>query len=537
MAPNSKIAAVAFAIIAIAAPTPGAAATTAKESRWWKHVEYLASDNLRGRAAGTPGHHRAAEYVAAEFHRLGLEPGGDHGYVQTVRLVSRTIDEASSALTLSGDGGKRPVALGTEAFYQMGAKPPESLAADLVFVGYGLKADEVGYNDLRGMDLRGKVAVFIQGGPAELREPLRSHAQSNWVRWAALREVGAIGWISIPNPRHLDAPWERIAVQRLLPSMVLADSTLDDRRGQRVAILWNPSSAEPLFEGTGTRFADLMALADSARPLPTFPLKVKVQARVRYRTQEIESENVVAVLPGRDPALRAQSIVLSAHLDHLGVGTPVAGDSIMNGALDNAAGVASLLEVARLAKEGAWHGRRSLVFLACTAEEKGLLGSRFFAAKPTRAAGALAGDLNVDMLLPIVPLKRLIVFGSDESNLSAVVADAARRAGVELQADPEPLKNRFIRSDQYSFIRAGVPSVAFKCGYLAGSAQESVMTAWLRARYHAPSDDLDQPVDLAAADGFSRLFYDAAREAADRSEAPRWNDSSFFRRFSTSVGP
>ena len=526
-----RLAATAFALLAIAALPNGAVAKTARDSYWWKHVQALASDDLRGRAAGTPEHHRAAEYVAGEFRSFGLQPGGDRGYFQTVRLVSRSIDEGSSALLLSTDGSERPITLGAEAFFQMSAAPPESLIAGLVFAGYGLQAHEAGHDDLRGLDLQGKIAVFIQGGPSDLREPLRSHAQSAWVRWAALREAGAIGWISIPNMRNMDVPWERISAQRLLPAMVLADSTLDDRRGQRLGILWNPSSAELLFDGTGTRFADLMALADSGRPLPTFPLKATLHARVRYRSRIVESENVIAVMPGRDPALRGESIVLSAHLDHLGVGTPVDGDSIMNGALDNAAGVATLLEVARLAKKGAWHGRRSLVFLACTAEEKGLLGSRYFSARPTRAAGALAADLNVDMLLPIVPLKRLIVFGIDESNLSAAVATAARRAGVELQADPEPLKNRFIRSDQYSFIRAGVPSVAFKCGYLAGSAQESVMTAWLHARYHAPSDDLAQPVDLAAADEFSTLFYEIARDAADRSEAPRWNDSSFFRRF------
>ncbi len=532
MSATRRFAGIAFAILALAAPSKGAAATTGKGTDWWKHVQFLASDDLRGRAAGSREHHLAAEYVAAEFRRLGLEPGGDRGYLQTVRLVSRTIDEESSALSLSREGSKLPVVLGTEAFFQMSAAPPETISAEMVFVGYGLRADEAGYNDLRDLDLHGKIAVFIQGGPADLHEPLRSHAQSNWVRWAALHEAGAVGWISIPNPRNLDVPWERIALQRLLPSMVLADSTLDDRRGQRLAILWNPSSAEPLFAGTGVHFADLMVLADSARPLPTFPLKGRVQARVRYGTRVVDSENVLAVLPGRDPALRGESIVLSAHLDHLGVGTPVDGDSINNGALDNAAGVATLLEVARFAKERGWRGRRSLVFLACTAEEKGLLGSRYFSARPTRAAGALVGDLNVDMLLPIVPLKRLIVFGIDESNLSSVVEAAARRAGVELQADPEPLRNRFIRSDQYSFIRAGVPSVAFKCGYLAGSAQESVMTAWLHKRYHAPSDDLAQPVDMATADEFSNLFYEIAREAADRNEAPRWNDSSFFRRSS-----
>lgn len=523
---------IALAIVALAAPSKSAAATTSRSNDWWKHVQYLASDDLRGRATGSREHHLAAQYVAAEFRRLGLEPGGDRGYFQTVRLVSRTINEESSALSLSRPGSERPVVLGTEAFFQMSAAPPDSISAEMVFVGYGLRADEANYNDLRSLDLHGKIAVFIQGGPADLHEPLRSHAQSNWVRWAALREAGAAGWISIPNPRNLDIPWERIAPQRLLPSMVLADSTLDDRRGQRLAILWNPSAAEPLFEGTSFRFADLMAMADSARPLPTFPLKGRVQARVRYRTAIVESENVIAVLPGKDPALRGESIALSAHLDHLGVGTPVDGDSINNGALDNAAGVATLLEVARFAKEQGWHGRRSLVLLACTAEEKGLLGSRYFSARPTRAAGALVGDLNVDMLLPIVPLRRLIVFGIDESNLSGVVADAARRAGIELQVDPEPLRNRFIRSDQYSFIRAGVPSVAFKCGYLAGSPEESVMTAWLHKRYHAPSDDLAQPVDLAAADQFSKLFYEIAREAADRNETPRWNDSSFFRRFS-----
>lgn len=524
---------VAVAIVQFSPQTRRSAETpdrSAEVDHWWEHVSVLASDSLAGRAAGTADYERAAHYVANAFRAEGLVPGAPDGYLDPVGLTSRRIDEASSSITLTAGAGRTPLVLGNDAFFQLGAPAPDQLEAPLFFIGYGLHAPEAGHDDLQGLDLRGKVAVFIQGGPKVLVEPFRSHLQSTAVRWEAIRRTGALGWISIPNPRFLDLPFERIARQRLAPAMSLSDSTLDDRYGQKISILFNPASASLLFERAPYRFEDLLVLADSGGALPRFPLAVGMRAAARYESKRAVASNVVAILPGTDRKLRQEAVVVSAHLDHLGIVAPVQGDSICNGALDNAAGVASLLEVARMARESGWHGRRTVVFLACTAEEKGLLGSRSFAFRPPQKVPRIVANLNVDMFLPLIPLRRMIVFGDNESDLGPLVRGVAARRGVEVQPDPEPLKNRFIRSDQYNFIRRGEPSVAFKCGYELGTAEETLMTAWLHERYHAPSDDLAQPVDRACAQKFSQILFEVTKAVADRPEAPRWNRESFFRR-------
>jgi Zn-dependent M28 family amino/carboxypeptidase len=223
--------------------------------------------------------------------------------------------------------------------------------------------------------------------------------------------------------------------------------------------------------------------------------------------------------------------VLSAHLDHLGVGEPIRGDSIYNGAMDNASGVASLLEIARALHDSGTRPRRSLLFLAVCGEEKGLLGSRYFAAHPTVAPHDLAADLNIDMFLPIYPLHLLTVEGLDESSLGGDARAAAAAAGVEAVADQHPERNLFVRSDQYNFIREGVPSLAFAFGAAPGSPEERMQKDWLTNRYHAPSDDVDQPVDLAAAAKFNQLMLALALRVADDSARPAWNQDSFFRRF------
>ena len=246
---------------------------------------------------------------------------------------------------------------------------------------------------------------------------------------------------------------------------------------------------------------------------------------------EVTSQNVVAVLPGSDPKLKGEYVVLSAHLDHIGVGKPINGDSIYNGAMDNASGVAGLLDVAEILKETGARPKRSLLFLAVTGEEKGLQGSRYFASAPTVDAKSIVADINTDMFLPLYPLKSLIVFGLDESDLKNDVTAVAKPDGLAVLPDPEPKRNIFIRSDQYSFVRQGIPSLMLMVGYEKGSKEEATLMTWLKDRYHAPSDDLNQPVDKAAAGAFDALVARLITHVADRDDRPRWSDSSFFKRF------
>ncbi len=470
-----------------------------------------------------------------EFKKLGLEPAGNDGYLQQVELQSRTIDEAHSRLELVRPSGSEPpvvgLELGTDATISLRVNPAPEIDAELVFVGYGLVVPEAGIDDFRGLDVRGKLAVMLRGAPTTLPGPLAAHAQSMHEMARGLKQAGALGVITILNPRSMDIPWERSALARFLPSMSLADPSMDDSAGLRFAMSVNPEHADKLLDGSGHTFREVLDADAAGRPLPHFAIPNRLRAKVAFHRSEVHSQNVAAVLPGADPKLKNEYVVISAHLDHLGVGKPINGDAIYNGAMDNAAGVATLIDVATILKESRTRPRRSVLFLAVTGEEKGLLGSRYFASAPTVGARSIVADINTDMFLPLYPLRSLIVFGIDESDLKNDVTAVAGPAGVSILPDPDPKRNVFIRSDQYSFIRQGVPALMLKVGYEKGSPQEAIMYAWLKQRYHAPADDLDQPVDRAAAGEFNALVARLITHVADRDERPRWNDSSFFKRF------
>jgi Zn-dependent M28 family amino/carboxypeptidase len=246
---------------------------------------------------------------------------------------------------------------------------------------------------------------------------------------------------------------------------------------------------------------------------------------------ELESQNVAGILRGSDPDRRNEYVVLSAHLDHLGVGEPINGDKIYNGAMDNASGVAAVLDVAATLHESGAKPARSILFLTVTGEEKGELGSRYFAAHPTIPGGSIVANINTDMFLPLFPLKILMVLGLDESDLGSDIRGTAKELGLQVQADPEPQRNRFVRSDQYSFIKFGIPALAMKVGYEENSPEATIAAKWIAERYHAPSDDLNQPVDLTAAEKYVDVLRNLVLRIANRSDKPRWNDSSFFKRF------
>jgi hypothetical protein len=507
------------------------AATAPDGQRWWSHVVFLADDKLEGRDTGSEGHRKAADYVAKQFKQLDLQPAGTQGYIQPVKFKSKHIDESHSSLSLVRQTGAEPLTLGEDAAISLRVDPAPSVDAELVFAGYGLSIPEVGYDDFKGLDVRGKVVVFLNGAPKSIPAPLAAHMQSAAERAAALRRVGAIGTVAIPNPKNMDIPWERMALARFLPSMALADPAMDETGGQTVAVTFNPAHADKLLLGSDHTFQEILDAASADKPLPHFAIPARLKGTVAVERANLESQNVVALLPGSDPKLKDEYVVFSAHLDHIGVGKPINGDSIYNGAMDNASGVAAMLDVAAMMKESGTKLRRSVLFVAVTGEEKGLLGSRHFANFPTVDAKKIVADLNTDMFLPIFPLKRLTIWGLDESDLGEDATAVAKSLGVIPQGDPMPQRNIFIRSDQYSFIRRGIPSLMIAFGFEPGSADEKTVENWLRQRYHAPSDDLAQPVDQKAAGEFNVLVAKLLERIANRQDRPRWKDSSFFRRF------
>ena len=490
---------------------------------WWKHIQFLADDKLEGRNTGSEGHRKAAEYAAAQFRAIDLQP-----VVQRVPFLTKQIDEAHSSLEILRGSKADKLTLGKEAILTMRCDPVERVEAPMVFIGYGMKIPEMKYDDLAGVDLRGKIAVMMtNAGPSNISGPLRSHAQSS-ERWKALRAAGAIGTVSIANPKGMDIPWSRQALARFQVAMDLVEEKLRDNAGQQIAVTVNPEYANLFLEGSGHSVEELLALADAGKQLPRFTMPASIRARMSVKRGKVESQNVIAVMRGLDSgSVGRESIVLSAHLDHLGVGKPINGDSINNGAMDNASGVAALIEVARALPPT----RRSVVLAIVTGEEKGLLGSKYFAEHPEVGAGTIVANFNLDMFLPLHPLKILSVQGLDESTLGADIRAAASEFGVKVMGDMEPQRNLFIRSDQYSFIKKGIPALAFKFGYEKGSPEETLHKEWLKNRYHAPSDDLNQPVDKDGAAKFLQILTHLTTRVANAPERPHWNDVSFFKRF------
>lgn len=516
-------------------------------SAWWSLVETLAGDGMEGRFTGSPGHLRAATFVAAQLEEAGLRPAGVDGYFQPVPLDLRHVRAEESSLALLVEGRSEPVVLGRDAVLESRLPQPASITAPLVFIGYGLHVPEANHDDFDSPEvplasLRGKIVVFIDGGPAALPAELRTYARTAPFE-GALVASGAAGYIWLPSPGGMgDLSWEGLAGIFSQPGMRLAADPRDaavaahhpalaDLHGTMFSAVFNPARAEALFAGTGHTFAELLALATARRPLPRFELKRSVAASVASEQRSLESPNVVARLEGSDPVLKHEYVVVSAHLDHLGVGTPVDGRTLYAGAMDDASGVATLLALARRFGRGPERPRRSLLFVAFTAEEEGLLGSRWFAGRPPVPEGSIVANLNVDMFLPLFPLRRLHVQGLPESTLAADARAVGAEHGIEVAGDPEPDLGFFARSDQYSFVQAGVPALGMKFGWTAGSPEHEIWRRWLARRYHTPEDDLSQPVDTAAAAQFDAFLGDLVRRVADAAERPHYVESSFFRRF------
>jgi len=518
-------------LLLLLALSTSALAQTFDGQSWWHHVQVLADDKLEGRDTGSAGEKAAQAYAVEQLKAAGAQPAGVNGYYQPVKFVSQQMIEADCSLILIRDGKREPLALGDDALISSRIVPAPEVKAPLVFVGYGLKIPEKNYDDFDGLDVKGKIAVVLSGSPEQIPGALASHYQTLKERWATLKAAGAIGMISIPNPASMDVPWSRIALNRTHPTMDLDYPEFKETRGAQLYVYANPASAEKFFAGSGHTFAEIAALGKDRKPLPRFPLTVSLEAKTKVETHNLESSNVVAELPGSDPALKNEYVVLSAHIDHVGIGAPINGDRIYNGAMDNGSGSALVLDMAASFKKHPEKLRRSILLVLVTGEEKGLLGSKYFAAHPTVPAKSITADVNVDMFLPIVPLKILRVLGLDDSDLGDRVRTIAQSEGVKVQPDPEPLRNSFIRSDQYNFILHGIPSIVMSVGAEMGSPEQQTFKDWLTNRYHAPSDDVNQPVDLQAATKYEEIIRALLVNVANDDHRPRWKQESFFRRY------
>ncbi|OJU08616.1 MAG: peptidase M28 [Alphaproteobacteria bacterium 64-11] len=496
-------------------------------AQWWADVSALADDANQGRMTGSPGYMRAADYVIGRFRKLGLPPAGTDGYLQSVPLVQQIVDQDASGATLTGTSGTQVIAVGSDMLITAGGGPrPGSVNAPLVFIGYGLHLPGQGHDDFAGIDLKGKVAVVLGGGPADISGAIKSNAR--YERNRGLAQRGAVGVISLTTPKQVEILWQRQKLLARQPGMYLADTALRETRVPFFTATFDPEKSQELFAGSGHSFAELVALADASKPLPHFAMAGRLKARIVARRSQLTSPNLVAKLPGSDPRLAREYVVVSSHLDHLGVGAPIKGDSIYNGAMDDASGVAAVLDIAHRLATGK-RPRRSVLFALFTAEEKGLLGSRYFASHPTVPKRTIVADVNFDMPLPLWTLKSVYVPGEAESSLGADLRAAAGPMGIAVVPDPMPDRNVFIRADQYSFVHRGIPALFFKFGFAKGSPEFDIEHAWRANRYHSPSDDLAQPgIHKEDAVKLDALVTAVIERVANADGRPHWLAGSIF---------
>lgn len=523
----------ALAVVSLLIGSPALAGETERVGKWWSDVEAISGDANEGRLAGSTGYGKAADYVVAEFQKLGIVPAGTDGYRQEVALFEQRFDLAASKAKLVRRGPDVALSVPGQIYFRGSHAMPSEVDAPLVFAGYGLSIPEAGHDDFRHVDVRGKIVVVLSGGPEAISGTLKSDARADRAR--LLAERGAIGVISLTTPKQVEIPWDRQIGIAEQPSMYLADPMLRTVAMPFMAASFNPAQSELLFEGSGHSFAELVALADASQPLPTFDLTGRLKASIVTESRAFSCANLVGVLPGRDSGLASEYVVLSAHLDGLGIGKPVNGDAIYNGTFDNAVGVASLLDAARQLTRAAARPRRSILFAVVTAEEKGLLGSRYFAKRPTVPIKSIVANINLDMPLPIFPLTSVTPIGYEESSLGTDATEVAAEMGLPVVPDPFPNRNVFIRSDQYSFIKEGIPALFLKYGFAAGTPEAETEKAWRANIYHSPQDDLNQPVLKAEAIKLNDYLVALTRRIANDGKRPEWTTTSYFKRFAKYV--
>jgi Zn-dependent M28 family amino/carboxypeptidase len=502
------------------------------------HIEFLADDLLEGRETGTRGFDVAAAYVASEFRSVGLSPGAKGSWYQPVTLRSAKLDRTRTSLTLIDANGKEEL-LQLDADYVMSADPARdetTAEGNLVFVGYGITSPELGRDDYASIDARGKIVVLLAGAPEIKEHTLRAYFSDSTNKSRIAAEHGAVGILSLRVPSdQRRIPWEKVVAAVSAQSVM---TPVDPVKGPIVAVpqiaanaYLSPSGVEKVFRGAA-QTPEQIDEAKKANTLRSFDLPFRARIRRASVSTLTESRNVVGLLPGSDPKLADEYLVVSAHLDHLGI-SATGTDRINNGALDNASGVATIMEVARAFHAMPSPPRRSILFVALTGEEKGELGSEYFARNPPLEHGRLVADINIDMFQMIFPIGDMVARGQQHSTLQKPVERAAAELGVTLSPDPEPEQVRLVRSDQYSFIKQGIPAMIIKAGFQ--SSEPSIdgpkkMKEWTEKMYHSPSDDTNQPIDYPSGVRFAQLNTLIAWYVAIADETPRWNEGDFFAR-------
>lgn len=502
-----------------------------------RHLRFLADDARMGRMTGTPEYDEAAAYVAQQFEAIGLERGGeDDSWFQAVPMLARRIDVDSATVIFHQDGMEK--AQRWQEDFVMGGdvvRDETNITAEVVFVGFGVHAPDMNYSDYEGVDVQGKIVAMFGGAPDRFPHNERAYYSSGLVKAeeaVARGAIGSIGLRSRTDQRRYS--WKRVSENAgVRPGMSWINLSGDAANyfpELQGGALINVPPAEELFSRSPISFEDALDAADASMPLST-PLGAEVTLARKTAHESITSPNVIGILRGGDPELADEYVVFTAHLDHVGTGVPIDGDTIYNGMYDNAMGSSLLIETARAFTEMPERPRRSILFIALTGEERGLVGSDYYAHYPTVPADAIVANVNLDMPLFLYPLADIIAFGAEHSSLEGLIEQAVAGEGFALTPDPMPEEVIFIRSDQYSFVRQGVPSVFLVPGFTSSDADingEELWRGFLQTYYHQPSDDLTRTVDWPSAVRFARANVRIGHAVAEAEARPEWNEGDFF---------
>ena len=499
------------------------------------NMRFLADDLLEGRGIETQGYGIAAQYMASQFEALGLQPAGDAGYLQNVTLRSSRIDEGKVTLAWVRSGVPETLTFRRDFISSSDPLRSEtSVEAPVVFVGFGVTAQDQHYDDYQGIDAKGKIVAFIFGAP-DFESSLRAHNSSGVVKRRNAVAHGAVGVIVVDDP-GLEKLY---SFAKRANNLATPEYHWLDREGRPndylpeilAGVSLSMEASEKLFEGSGHSAQEVYASLSAARPM-SFSLPLVAKIHSASRLGDVVSPNVVAKLEGSDPALKSEYLVYTAHLDHLGVGPAVQDDKIYNGALDNASGSSILIETAHAFSRMKPQPKRSILFVAVTAEESGLLGSDYFAHHPPVPASSLVANVNMDEDAMLWPLRDIVAFGAEHSSLGGVVQRAAKRLNLSRSPDPMPEQVAFIRSDQYSFVKQGIPAIFPIAGFKSSDPKinpESIFEKWEETRYHQPQDDMQQPgLDFNAAVQYARFIFLCGYYIVQDPQRPRWNAGDFF---------
>ena len=499
------------------------------------HVKFLSSDLMEGRGVGTRGERLATEYIATQFALIGAKPAGDRGtYFQRVPMVGAA---TQSGATLAAVGASQTVSfkwldefVGVSQLQQ----PVDQFDAEAIFVGHGIVAPEFQWDDFKGVDVKGKVLVlFTNEPPSEDPKFFGGPALTYYGRWTYKYEEAARHGAKAVLIIHT-TPTAGYGYDVVRSSWGKEDPQLKLAAGQPALAFagWLTKEAgEKLAAMAGKKVDDLLAAANS-RDFHPIPLGVHIRANIPTKVRQIESRNVAAIIPGSDPALESQAVVFTAHWDHLGIGTPVRGDSIYNGAVDNATGCAILIELAHAWAALEHKPRRSAVFLAVTAEEAGMRGSEYYAEHPIIPLGKTALDLNFDGFYPFGRTKDIETTGADRTTVWPVVQEAAHRMNLAIKPEAHPEQGHYYRSDHFSLAHAGVPAFSINQGtdYYGKPAGygEKVFQEFNEKHYHQPSDEYRDDWDFAGMEEVARFGFLIGTTVANQDKLPTWKPGDEF---------